>query len=73
MKTSRTRQTDYSYNDDDDDDDESKEREKKEGDRGRETAVGYAFLIVKISGIPDLRWLAARFNYVCHFIAGVSL
>lgn len=74
MKTSRIRQTDYSYNDDDDDDDERRKgRRKREIEGGRETVVGYAFLIVKISGIPDLRWLAARFNYVCHFIAGVSL
>lgn len=33
---------------------------------------GRAFPIVKISAIPDLL-VAARFNYVCHFIAGVSL
>lgn len=45
---------------------------KKEKERRRRTVWARAFLVVKISGIPDLRWLLALITFVISS-TGVSL
>lgn len=50
-------------------DDERARRKEKER---RRTVYGRAFLVVKISGIPDLRWLLALITFVISS-TGVSL
>lgn len=52
--------------------DDERARKKEKERRRRRTVWARAFLVVKISGIPDLRWLLALITFVISS-TGVSL